>query len=149
MRTVCLNPGCTKFGINSVSGSVGLTNQDNSWLVYGRAGVAFSHQQFSLRPAATTGSNFGPRFDTVGVASTISSNRTGLLVGGGIEIAVAPNWSTYIAYDFIDFGQKDEAFSPILANTSQLSQGSLLLPVQVSVQERLHQLKIGVNYQFR
>jgi outer membrane immunogenic protein len=135
--------------MNSIAGSIGMTNADSSLLFYGRAGAAFSRQQLTLVPATTTVSGAGPRFDVLGFPSTISSNRTGILIGGGLEVAMGSNWSTYVAYDFIDFGQRDEAFSPVLANVSTLWQGSLLLPVNVSVQERLHQLKFGISYQFR
>jgi opacity protein-like surface antigen len=73
---------------------------------------------------------FGP--DT---ASTISKNRTGWTVGGGVEYAVDYNWSVFGEYRYTDFGH--------LTN----------LPASVgSFSERHHDtenaVRLGVNYRF-
>lgn len=146
-RTGSFNCSAGVRWINSLTGSIGITDSENRFLFFAKAGAAFSRRQMSISPTTVTGG--GPRFDTTAIASTISENQTGLVVGAGIEFAVLRAWSVQFGYDYIDFGHKNQALSPSLANPDPLFQGALLLPVQVSMQERLHLVKVGLSYRFQ
>jgi outer membrane immunogenic protein len=62
-----------------------------------------------------------------------SSTRDGWTIGGGIEYAFAPNWTTFVEYDYYDFGDKN----------TLLTNGNLL-----KVDTNVNVVKVGVNYRF-
>ena len=72
------------------------------WLIYGKAGVAWSH------------SDYTDNWTIVGVplfTGTGSENRVGWTVGTGIEWAIWNNWSIKAEYDYLDFGNRTVAIN--------------------------------------
>jgi outer membrane immunogenic protein len=92
-------------------------------LIYGKAGVA--QGGFALSSMDSTG-NF----------ANASRTFTGVLLGGGIEYAFAPNWSAKLEYDYIDYVGRDLLFTGIPGNSI----------MRESVSDSL--VKVGINYHF-
>ena len=61
-----------------------------------------------------------------------SETRDGWTLGAGVEYAFAPNWTTFVEYDYFDFGNKNTIFDGDLYKVD----------TDVSV------VKVGVNYRF-
>ena len=63
------------------------------------------------------------------------------MIGTGIEYALLGNWSAKVEYDYLDFGTKKVDFAglPLLLAVLQPS---------VETKERMHLVKLGVNYRF-
>ena len=79
----------------TVASRVGIAH--DRWLAYGKAGVAYEHTDFTASAASVAPLVF---------AATGSSNRTGWLVGGGLEWAIWDNWTIKGEYDYLDFGNR-------------------------------------------
>jgi outer membrane immunogenic protein len=75
----------------------------------------------------------GRFFDT----TTTSSDRSGWVVGVGVEWGFAPGWSAKIEYNHIDLGSTDITVLSSLGTTSF-----------VSSTETIDLVKAGVNYRF-
>jgi outer membrane immunogenic protein len=103
----------------------------DTWLIYGKAGVAWVNNDYSVT-ANIPGFNY---------TSTISETETGWLVGGGVEWAFAGNWSAKIEGTYMDFGQKNRAFAGIQA-------GGALIPVNADIDSHISTVKFGINYRF-
>jgi len=66
-----------------------------------------------------------------------SETRVGWTVGAGVEWAVWENWSVKLEYDYLDFGSRTVAFND-----------PLLGAANISVSQRISEVKLGVNYRF-
>jgi high affinity Mn2+ porin len=91
------------------------------WLPYVTGGVAFAKTRIDVNNAA--GNVITSRFQ----------NHIGWTAGGGIEAALFDNWTAKVEYNYFDFG----------ARTYPL-EGLGVTPV--TVDPRLHALKLGLNY---
>jgi len=95
----------------------------NNWLLYGKAGGGWINNQVTL---------------TNGTAQVSGSNtNSGLLLGGGVEFAFAPNWTAKFEYDYLGL------------NTWTLN-STLFAPAadQLSVKRQINMFTIGLNYKF-
>jgi outer membrane immunogenic protein len=78
----------------------------------------------------------------------VTDNRFGGTLGAGIEYAFLPGWSVKLEYDYYDFG-KHSMVMPIAgsvalgANTTPFS-----VTAPINVNEQIHTIRIGVNYNF-
>jgi len=82
--------------ITTVAGRVGVAFPTfNNWLFYGKAGGGWVGVNNPTLTDVTTGNS---------ISISNSNSDSGLLVGGGIEWAFAPNWTARIEYDklFLD-----------------------------------------------
>jgi outer membrane immunogenic protein len=119
-----------------ISGSTncfGLTCQTkNSWLgtVRGRVGYAWDR----FMPYFTGGAAFGDIKATVPAFVSSSSTNVGWTVGGGVEGAIAGNWTAKLEYLYVDLGD---------TTCSALACG-----VATNVDLRTSVLRAGVNYRF-
>ena len=113
----------------SVRGRIGYAIRN--WLFYGTAGFAWSYDQFTR--AQTAGTPIGGTA-AAGTSESARQWRTGWAAGAGVEVALAPNWSTKLEYLFADLGRNSVSF-PAGAQrfTSDLS---------------LNEVRLGVNYSF-
>jgi outer membrane immunogenic protein len=66
-----------------------------------------------------------------------SEIATGWTVGGGIEAALAQNWTAKTEYLYVDAGSQD-AFNPRMDGT----------PTTAHFDNRFHVFRFGLNYQF-
>lgn len=97
----------------------------NDWLFYAKAGGAWMHVSYT-EDLLTLGG-------FTAATQVMSDNRTGFVVGAGIEIGLVENISAKIEYDFYDFGSKNYNFNFV---------------TPVSVKSDVHTLTVGLNYKF-
>src|SRR6266481_4301094 len=76
---------------------------------------------------------------TIGTPFNFSASETriGWTVGAGVEWAFWDNWSVKLEYDFLDFGSRTVTFND-----------PLLGAANISVSQRINEVKLGVNYRF-
>lgn len=106
----------------------------NSWLGTARGRIGYAADRFM--PYFTGGAAFGnvkAHFNTLPEAS---DTRTGWTIGGGVEYAIADNWSAKLEYLYADLG----SFSCPVANCGA--------PGPVSADFTANVFRIGFNYKF-
>ncbi|MGZ9073269.1 MAG: outer membrane protein [Rhodoplanes sp.] len=93
-------------------------------LIYVKVAAAWADEEHTLLPSAVV------------LPQTIGDTRFGIVLGAGIEYMIAPILTAKLEYNYDDFGSQDYYFNTI--------------PGQVSVdnRQRLHLLKLGLNYKF-
>lgn len=84
------------------------------WLWYAKGGAAWMDADYTT-----------PGF-------TVGDTRTGWTIGGGVEVALAPQWSAKLEYNYLDFGKENYAFPAGIA----------------TVDTQVHMIKGGINYRF-
>ncbi len=120
--------------IASITGRVGVTGWLPRTLLYVRGGVAWVKNRYQIND-----------LDALTIAGgsenvTISQTRTGWTIGGGIEYAIAPNWSVFAEFNHYDFGTKNLFH----AATSPGSTRSF----DINTTQRIEAVRVGVNYRF-
>ncbi|MBN9585374.1 MAG: hypothetical protein BGN84_08375 [Afipia sp. 62-7] len=120
----------------SLSGRVGYA-WDNV-LLYGKGGVGFAHDRYSLSNFTATGGGFCQSGGFVACNPAGSFNRVGWVAGAGIEWAFASNWSAFIEYVHYGFDQK----------TLSISDPNAVGPTPLRVRQDIDVVKVGVNYRF-
>lgn len=113
--------------IGTATARTGLTMWDRA-LVYGKAGVAWAHNNYN--DTAIIGG-------AVVYNSSTSDRRTGWTVGTGIEWAFMDGWSVKAEYDYVDLGRRAATFAPVAG-----------FPVALDVDQRVQEVKVGLNYRF-
>ena len=73
--------------LGSVRGRLGYAF--DNWLLFGTGGWAFTNIRHT---------------NDFGAGDSFDNNRSGWTVGGGIEYALTPNWTTRLDYRYFDFG---------------------------------------------
>lgn len=113
----------------------------NIALATGRVGYAADNWLFYVKGGGAWGQSSSNGTVLVGAAtfetSSASSDRSGWVVGGGVEWGFAPNWSAKLEYDHIDFG-----------STTIASVGTVTGTTFLNSSERIDIVKGGVNYRF-
>jgi len=115
-----------------VCGAAGLCSTSTDWLatVTGRLGYAFDNALlYGKGGVAFAGNDYA---ETAG-PGTASETKTGWTVGVGLEYAFAPNWSTKVEYNYMDFGTDGLIFSD---------------GAPISVDQTANVVKFGINYKF-
>jgi outer membrane immunogenic protein len=107
-----------------VAGRVGIGF--DRWLVYGKGGIAYTHDKFELASIALA-------VDAVG-----NQDRTGWTAGGGFEWAFASNWSAKVEYLHYDFGGKDIT----------LTDPNLGPATPLHINQKIDTVKFGLNFRF-
>jgi outer membrane immunogenic protein len=74
-----------------------------TWLIYATGGLAFG--EIFTDPTFTVGA--------VSVANRFNTTRAGWTVGGGGEVFVAPNWTVFVEYLYVDFGTFSNTFNSL------------------------------------
>jgi outer membrane immunogenic protein len=97
-------------------------------LIYAKGGVAWMHEEFNQ--VALTGA-------TCAIACTGNATYTGSIFGGGLEYAIAPNWSIFLDYQNAQF--------PSQRITSSNSVGTVNV---VNIVHHANAIRVGVNYKF-
>ncbi|WFU24770.1 outer membrane beta-barrel protein [Bradyrhizobium sp. CB1717] len=123
--------------VASITGRVGYTW--DRFLVYGKGGVGFAHDRYSLNNFAfIAGASCGPFAFFVACNSSASTDRVGWTAGVGLEWAFAPNWSALVEYDHYGFDSKRVGFAhPERAITASLD-----------IRQDIDIVKVGINYRF-
>ena len=106
--------------VNTLTARLGYAIQPN-WLLYFQGGGAWTR---------TNGYVNNPGGAQVG---QLAGNKGGWTIGGGAEWMFAPHWSTFLEYNYMDFGT---------------SSGTSAIIGPVNVQRDAQQFLVGVNYRF-
>ena len=93
-------------------------------MIYATGGLAWGHNEIGVSVA-------GPSF---AAGATSSNTHVGYAVGGGVEWALAPNWSAKIEYLYLDLGS-EQYFGGV-------GNGGFDADLQA------HTVKVGLNYRF-
>ena len=101
----------------------------NNWLFFVKGGGAWGQGNSNGRGTLASGAFF----DT----TSSSTNRSGWVVGAGVEWGFAPNWSAKLEYNHIDFGSTTVGIASSAVATSF-----------VRSSETIDLVKAGVNYRF-
>lgn len=108
--------------IASLGGRVGLVA--DKALIYVKVAAVWAEENHTLTPAAVV------------APQTLGDTRFGIGVGAGIDYMIAPILTARIEYNYDDFGSQSYLFNAIPGQ------------VQVDNRQRLHLMKIGLNYKF-
>jgi outer membrane immunogenic protein len=121
--TATYNQTVPWFG--TVRGRLGVANA--GWLVYATAGYAYARLETDAFAAA------GP------VSASFNHNeaRNGWTAGGGIEVALAPQWSAKLEYLYLDFGRATTTWT--LAGLPSIIDDARLT---------MNVVRAGVNFRF-
>jgi outer membrane immunogenic protein len=101
------------------------------WLLYGTGGLAMAKIDTSYSDIFPNG--------FVGHIGSDSRTRVGWTAGGGVEYALAGNWSVKAEYLYLDFGSYNFRANETLPAASYW---------EVTVQPREHIARAGLNYKF-
>lgn len=105
----------------------------SNMLVYVKGGAAWAGVNYNL-------SGGGAILGGTTISSSLTTTKTGGMLGLGTEYLFAPHWTAKIEYNYTDFGSHTDTFLLTAAGAS------LGVPVQTSLQ--MHTVKAGVNYHF-
>lgn len=136
--TVSTVPGLVGFSSTTTSKATDLA------LVTGRLGYAANNWLFYVKGGGAWGQGHsdGSAFRANGTLFETTSSgtvdRTGWVVGLGVEWGFAPNWSVKLEYNHVDFGSTNVVVSNSLGTA----------PSNVSSSEHFDIVKAGVNYHF-
>jgi outer membrane immunogenic protein len=116
--------------ITTVAGRVGVAFPTfNNWLFYGKAGGGWVGVNNPTLTDVTNGNS---------ISFSNSNSNSGLLVGGGVEWAFAPNWTARLEYDKL-----------FLDNRTFTVAGGFLNGDSITVFHRdVQTVTVGVNYLF-
>jgi outer membrane immunogenic protein len=112
----------------SVTGRLGYSIWNNTVLPYVNGGVAWTHDKYDFSAAQELALIFQ---DT-----NPQESRTGWTIGGGVEWAFAPNWSTFVEFDYYDFGNTSHSFT--ISNETP----------RADIRQHIETLMVGLNYRF-
>ena len=117
----------------SITGRLGFTGWNPRTLLYIRGGGAWIRERWQIIDQdfeINEGDNF----------VQTSQTRSGWTIGGGIEYAIAPNWSVFAEFNHYDFGTKRIAHLR--------GSGSAASFLDVTAKQRIEAVRLGVNYRF-
>jgi outer membrane immunogenic protein len=117
----------------TATSTVGIAH--DRWLIYGKAGVAWTHNDFTVNSTL-----LGVPFFT-GTGTNVDNSRVGWTVGTGIEWAIWNNWSIKAEYDYLDFGTRAASI-----NGSLPLRGGIGVNALVENDVRVNQFKAGLNW---
>ena len=120
----------------SITGRLGFTGWIPRTLLYIRGGGAWIRERWQI-----IDQDFGPPgSDDAANFTQTSQTRSGWTIGGGIEYAVAPNWSVFAEFNHYDFGTKRIAHLRGSGTASSF--------LDVTAKQRIEAVRLGVNYRF-
>ncbi len=98
----------------------------DQWLFYGKGGVAWTNDKYSV-----TGVFTGIPFDAEGLGM-----RTGWTAGAGVEWAFTNDWSARLEYDYYDFGHSNVLMSDATNGFASI----------VTYRQNAQMVKLGLNF---
>ncbi len=126
-------------------GSIDTCHTKIPWMVdlTGRVGYAWDRALFYVKGGVVFADSEYTRFNPFLGYANATDERTGWLVGAGIEYAFAPNWpnwSAKIEYNFMDFGTQTEAF--------HFNGPPCCFILNSDVKQQVNVIKAGITYRF-
>jgi outer membrane immunogenic protein len=103
--------GANTNWVGTAASTIGIAH--DRWLIYGKAGAAYAHTNF------TDNWTFAGGFPAL--SGTGTTNRVGWTAGTGIEWALWTNWSLKAEYDYLDFGNRAVAINGTILPPSPTS----------------------------
>jgi outer membrane immunogenic protein len=124
--------------VGTATSTVGIAH--DRWLIYGKAGIAWSKTDFTDNWNINILGAAAPLF--TGTGSTSGSSQVGWTVGTGVEWAIWNNWSIKAEYDYLDFGNKTVAINGTILPTI------VAIPASFGLENTQHinQFKAGLNW---
>lgn len=113
----------------TVRGRLGVVH--HNWLIYGTAGYAWSWDE--SRRTQLSGTPLGGTA-APGSVEPVHTFRNGWVVGTGVEIPVAKNWTANVEYLYTSFGSQSAVFTS----------GAQRFDADLALQS----VRLGLNYQF-
>jgi outer membrane immunogenic protein len=120
-------------------GRLGFT-PTNSLLLYGTGGVAFTNFKYTH----TYAEGVFPGTSSGVEAATVTSNRAGYAVGGGLEYMLAANWSVKAEYLYMNFGTINTGPAPVIFPGPTVG-GSVFTH---SANLAVNVARVGIDYHF-
>ncbi len=136
--------------IGDITGRLGVTVGDRG-LVYIKGGAAWADASVGINQSAAV---VGPGFAAFGaVNGSVSKTVFGGTLGAGVEYGFLPGWSVKLEYDYFDFGKEHMNIPVTAAGGIAIVGGPALagaigIHSPISVDEKVHTVRIGVNYHF-
>jgi opacity protein-like surface antigen len=116
-------------------------------LLYAKGGAAWDNEQVDT---ITNGGNI-----TLGgkpvpdLSADASFTKLGWTVGAGVEQALAPGWTVFFEYDYLNLGSSSVGTpESIIQVTPGVNRYRIFPPGATNVSQNLDELKLGVNYKF-
>ena len=110
----------------TVTGRVGVTAAPTV-LVYAKGGGAWVRDNYTL--AAVGG----------GTLANANTTQSGWTAGGGVEWALAGNWTAFAEYNYFDFGTPGVTFT-------SAADGVTTFPI--NIRQNINSFMVGINYRF-
>jgi outer membrane immunogenic protein len=114
------------------------------WLVYGKGGLAWAHDRYSIQNAVawgTPGSLCFANFIAIACNPSGSDTRNGWTLGLGVEWAFANNWSAGLEFDHYGFGTRTVSLTDPNVPTGSPSE-------PVNIKQRIEAVTLSLNYHF-
>lgn len=114
----------------------------DAMLLYVTGGLAFGNV------------DYGATFKSASGSLRLSSDEThtGLVLGAGVELALRPNWSLKIEYQYLNFGDQgaSDSYSWTTTNTvdCRTVRTTNTHTVTADLDTDIHTLRVGLNYAF-
>jgi outer membrane immunogenic protein len=121
------------------------------WLAYSAGGIAAARNKYTFFDASSSvQSGFFSQTFTSTTAQTSADTRVGWIVGAGLERAVLENWSAFVEYNYINFGDKPVMLGGVQTTVSipGTSSATNLASVYHIDQKYIQLVKLGLNYRF-
>jgi outer membrane immunogenic protein len=101
-------------------------------MLYGKVGYGWTRDKWDLS-------------DGLGGTASGTFNRSGYLLGGGVEYAFMGAWSVKLEYDYLNLGTATE-----LPTVTNAGPGALTITcvTDCSIKSQVHLVKAGINYRF-
>jgi outer membrane immunogenic protein len=124
----------------TVRGRIGFL-PDPRWLVYATGGFAYGQVNSSLTSIDPDGDAVRARW---------SENRTGWVVGAGVEAALLDNWTWKLEYLHVDLGRGGSTSSPLVGLAGSPNVAGMVV-ANLAINTRLTDeiVRLGANYRFK
>ncbi len=101
-------------------------------MLYGKVGYGWTRDKWDLS-------------DGLGGTASGNFNRSGLLLGGGVEYAMLGAWSVKLEYNYLNLGTAHE-----LPTVTNAGPGALTITciTDCSIKSHVQLVKVGINYRF-
>src|SRR5260221_4925615 len=104
-------------------------------LLYAKGGAAFAHYNHGM----ATDNFAAPPVPTLAGGQSV----TGFVAGGGVEVALLPNWSFKAEYNYFDFGTNSVRLDCVPAACGTTTAG-----ITLDIHQQVQTFMLGVNYRF-
>lgn len=123
--------------LGTIEARAGLLLTDR-FLVFAKGGFAFGKAHSETSATLVAPAPFGAT-----AAGSVSDTRTGWTVGGGVEYAIAPNWTLRGDYSYVDLGSETYAFGAVVGGP-----GGIPVTFQAHQDFTYHLVKVGTSLKF-